>query len=355
MIENIQKPIRTGIVRDEIYLKHVPAHGHPENEHRLEVIYRMIRAEDMNGHFIDIVPRCATKEEILLVHSPEHYDNIAGTDGLEQCRLTADTLTCPDSFKAALTAVGGLFESISAVVSGKLSNAFAMVRPPGHHAEKGRAMGFCLFNNVALGAMFARKVLGLRRVLIVDWDVHHGNGTQHCFESDPSVMFFSIHQYPLFPGTGLYTEAGIGAGEGYTINIPLSKGYGDGEYIGLFEQLLKPVARAFAPELIIVSAGFDIHQSDPIGKMRVSTRGFAGLTRSLMNIADTCCDGKLVLCLEGGYNLNVLEQSVKAVLQELSGMTVTDMEALCAKMSRKKLNYVLKRVIHVHKRFWKCL
>lgn len=216
-------------------------------------------------------------------------------------------------------------------------------------------MGYCLFNNVALGAMFARESLGLKRILIVDFDVHHGNGTQHFFEQDPWVLFFSTHQYPHFPGTGSFTETGLGRGEGYTVNIPLGKGYGDGEFIAIFEKLLRPIALEFEPDIILVSAGFDIHKSDPMGKMKITTKGFAGLTRSIMETAAICCGGKLVFSLEGGYNLKTIGKCVKVILNELAGHTLCSIPELTARASRKKFDHAFKRCRHVHKQFWKNL
>jgi acetoin utilization deacetylase AcuC-like enzyme len=346
---------RTGIVRDSRYTAHRPEEGHVENHRRLESIHAMLDTPDMLGHFAEIHPRKAEKEEILLIHSPEHLAKIAATAGKEHCSLTPDTHTSAASYETALFAVGGVFEAISKVAAGEIANAFVLARPPGHHAEKSRAMGFCLFNNIALGAMFARKSLGLSRVLIADWDVHHGNGTQHAFEQDPSVLFFSVHQYPLFPGTGVFTETGRGKGEGFTVNIPLPKGYGDAEYAALFENLLRPVALEFSPELILVSAGFDTHKSDPMGAMKMTAKGFAFLTRSLMEIAEICCGGKLVLCLEGGYNIPALTDSVKAVLLELADITHCSVSEIASRAKQRKVDYALKRCGYVHRQFWKNL
>jgi acetoin utilization deacetylase AcuC-like enzyme len=346
---------KVAIVKTPQYLAHQTGDSHPESPRRLETLYSMLKEPDLNGQFVELSPRLASESEILLIHSQEYIKQVAATEAISQCALTADTYTSAGSYRVALLAAGGIFKAIEKVISGEVDHVFSLQRPPGHHAEKGRAMGFCLFNNVALGAQFAREMFGLKRVLIVDWDVHHGNGTQHSFERDASVLFFSAHQFPHYPGTGLYTETGIGKGEGFTINIPLSRGYGDSEYIALFERILKPVAYEYAPELILVSAGFDIHKSDPLGGMKMTAKGFAGLTRSILQIAESCCEGKVVFVLEGGYELNVLQESVKAVLKELSMQTVTDIAQMAEEAHPKKINQVLKRFRLVHRNFWKMI
>jgi acetoin utilization deacetylase AcuC-like enzyme/nucleotide-binding universal stress UspA family protein len=346
---------KTGIVRDDQYLKHLTGEGHPETSRRLQAIYAMIDETAIINDLTRIPSRPASEQELLYVHSSEYIKKIAATQHKEYCTLTPDTFACAHSYEAALWAVGGLLSAISRVVAGDLRNAFALVRPPGHHAEPNRAMGFCLFNNIAIGAKFAREKLRLKRVLIVDWDVHHGNGTQHAFEQDDSILFFSVHQNSRFPGTGHFTEVGRGKGEGFTFNIPLPAGYGDGEYAALFKELLFPVALEFAPELILVSAGFDTGRSDRMGSMKMTQQGFAGLTRCLMNIADRCCDGKIVLTLEGGYHLKELAASVQAVLCELTDLTMTSVSEMAAKARRKKVNYAIKRCVHVHRHFWSSL
>ncbi len=346
---------KTGIVRDPRYLDHRTPEGHPEFHHRLTALYDMLDAPEMADGLIHVPPRPAQREEILMVHTPEYLDRIAATADLEQTALTADTIVSAGSYTAALLSAGGVFAAIDRVVSGDLDTAFALARPPGHHAERSRAMGFCLFNNVALGARYAQIGWGLKRVLIVDWDVHHGNGTQHIFETDPSVLFFSVHQYPHFPGTGLYTDVGRGAGEGATLNLPLGKGYKDAEYAALFQRVLRPVALEFGPDLVLVSAGFDTHRDDLMGKMKMTPPGFAALTRSLMAIASDCCGGKLGMTLEGGYHLKALTASVRAVLSELGEKTVTDPEAVAGGARRRKVEYALHRCRHVHQGFWKCL
>jgi acetoin utilization deacetylase AcuC-like enzyme len=346
---------KTGIVRDNAYLEHRPAPGHPETPERLSAVYDMLDRLNFPNRLINIQPRPATREEILRVHSPEYYDLVKATAGGETCALTADTHVSAGSFAAARLAAGGVLAAIETVVAGTAGNAFALVRPPGHHAEINRAMGYCLFNNIAVGARYARETLGLKKVLLVDWDVHHGNGTQHVFEADPSVLFFSIHQSPHFPNTGSFTETGRGPGEGYTANVPLTKGYGDNEYVYLLEHLLRPIALEFKPELFIVSAGFDTHREDRMGNMRMTAAGYAALARVLMDIAAACCDGRLVLVLEGGYHTTALPESVHAVLLELTGLTHTDIGKLAAKADKRKINYVLKRFLPVQSRFWHTL
>jgi acetoin utilization deacetylase AcuC-like enzyme len=344
--------LKTGIVKGDIFLKHIPGDGCPDTPKRLESIYSMLDDPDMQDIFIDIPPEKAQKEDIILFHSPEYFEKIAETKGKGLIAFTADTHACEDTFDAALYAAGGFLKAISLVAAEKLDNAFALTRPPGHHAEKSRAMGYCLFNHVALGAMFAQKILTLDRILIIDWDIHHGNGTQHAFERDPNVLFFSVHQTGIFPGTGNFTETGLGEGEGYAINLPVPKGYGDAEYVSIFEHLLVPVAEQFAPELILVSAGFDTHKDDPMGGMRLTASGFAGMTASIKRIADKVCGGKMVYSLEGGYNCDALAGAVKTVLKEMAGVTCCDVSAMAAKADKKKVDYVVRRTIEVHRHLW---
>jgi len=234
-------------------------------------------------------------------------------------RLDADTAISPGSIPAARLAVGAAVEAVTAVVRGTARRAFALVRPPGHHAEVDHAMGFCLFNNIAIAAAHAREELGCRRILILDWDVHHGNGTQHAFFNQPDVLFFSTHRYPFWPGSGDLHEIGTDAGIGFTINVPMPPGCGDAEYRAVFEDLLVPVAEAFEPEVVLVSAGFDAHVRDPLGGMLVSTAGFASLCGVVRDLADRLCEGRLALVLEGGYDYTALADSVYACVEVLAG------------------------------------
>jgi len=319
------------------------------------VLNDLLNEPDMRGHFQPITPRRAEKEELLQVHSPKYLRRLEDSRGQACTYLGPDTQASPFSYETALLAAGGLCRAIELVHTGQLDNAIALVRPPGHHAERSKAQGFCLYNNVAVGVRYAQSRLGLGRILVVDWDLHHGNGTQHCFEDDPSVLYFSVHQSASYPGGGRFSEAGKGRGKGRTVNIPLRAGCGDGEYVALFEKILKPIALEFAPQLILVSAGFDIHHDDPLGGMRVTPQGFAGLTRSLLNTADLCGGGKVVMTLEGGYDLQALKDSVKAVLRELAGMQVTDVAEIAAVGDARMLAYLLWRVRRIHGRYWKGL
>ena len=308
---------KTGIVQDQRYVAHVAGFDHPESPERLTAIYAMLALPDMADKFIRIPARAATVDELAMVHSRSYIDLVADTAGRSFTPLDPDTATSAESFTAALLAAGGLLNAIDSVIVGEVDNAFALVRPPGHHAEDRGAMGFCLFNNVAIGALHAITRHHLQRVLIVDWDLHHGNGTQHSFYEDPRVLYFSTHQYPYYPGTGDLQENGRGAGLGYTINVPLHPGADDAVYLDIFRKILQPLALKFQPELILVSAGFDTYAQDPLGGMEVTTEGFAHLTRVLMNIADACCRGRLVMTLEGGYHIEGQSAAVKKVLQEM--------------------------------------
>ena len=346
---------RTGIVKDDKYLNHCTGEDHPECPERLQALYSMLEDPDMAGHFQEVSARSASKEELQQVHSAQYIKDLEATEACAFTALDSDTTTCALSHEAALLAAGGLCRAVELVCSGELQNAFALVRPPGHHAEKSCAKGFCLYNNVAVAAKFAQNELGLKRVLIVDWDLHHGNGTQHCFEQDPTVLYFSVHQRRTFPGSGKFREAGKGGGKGSTVNLPLPEGCGNGEYLLLFERILKPMALEFAPEIVLVSAGFDVHFADPLGSMALTPSGFAGLTCSVMEIAETSCEGKVVLTLEGGYHLEALRDSVKAVLLELAGVTKTDSARMSATADMRKIRRVFRKAWRVHKTYWPSL
>ena len=282
----------------------------------------------MESRFFLIPPRYSSLDHLENVHKRSYIDRIAQTKGQLYVALDDETDATEDTFDVACLAAGSFCHAIDYVMEGRLDNAFAITRPPGHHAETDSAAGFCIFNNVAVGARYALKTFNLNRILIVDWDVHHGNGTQHCFYDDDHVLFFSIHQSPFYPGTGFVHEAGRGKAVGYTVNCPLSFGADNGSYIEIFRKILIPYMRRFKPELILVSAGFDAHRDDHLGDMNLTASCYAALTRILLDEADKLCHGRLVLTLEGGYNIYALTDSVEAVLLELQDETHTLAEEL---------------------------
>ena len=318
----------TGIVKDHRYLGHGNGFAHPENPQRLVSIYEVLENPDMAWKFTPIDARYATREELERVHRPSYIDFIAQTAGKPMTMLDPDTVATAETYDAARLAAGGVMNAIDSVVSGETHNAFALVRPPGHHAQASVAAGFCIFNNIAIGARYALARWGMERILIVDWDLHHGNGTAEIFYEEPQVLYFSTHQFPAYPGTGDAMELGKGPGLGYTINVPLRGGADDACYIRVFRDLLGPVVRGFQPELILVSAGFDIYVADPLGDMKVTPEGFACLTRILLDLAEECCNGRLVMVLEGGYHIQGLTRSVRAVLLEMLGETRVKEETL---------------------------
>jgi acetoin utilization deacetylase AcuC-like enzyme len=266
---------------------------------------------------VEIEPEPATTEWLARIHTNDHISCVKAACASGVTSLDADTGISAESFRAAQYAAGGVMTAIDAVMEKRIKNAFCAVRPPGHHAESDRAMGFCLFNNVAVGARYAQKHHSLENVLIIDWDVHHGNGTQHIFYNDPTVFYFSVHQYPYYPGTGNHSETGTGEGEGYTLNVPLGPGADDATYIGVMNNALVPVLSTFHPDLVLISAGFDAHQNDPLAGMQMTEDGYRELTTIACDIADRYCEGRLVSVLEGGYHLESLNLSVASHLKTM--------------------------------------
>ncbi len=310
--------MKVGYVYDPIYLKHDTG-GHVENAGRLEAIISHLEQTGLKQQLTLIKPRPASAEEIALVHDKQYISHIQEAAQRGGGWLDADTVTSPDSYQAAIYAAGGVIKATEMVMDGEVNSAFALVRPPGHHALAYQAMGFCLFNNVAIAAKYALAKYKLERIMIIDFDVHHGNGTQETFYDDPQVLYLSTHEYPFYPGTGGTGETGSGAGEGTTVNIPLPAGCGDNEYLSVFEQIATPVAKRFNPGLILVSAGYDTHWADGLALMQVSVSGFARMVAIIKGLADELCSGHLVFTLEGGYNLNALAASVNATCAVLMG------------------------------------
>jgi acetoin utilization deacetylase AcuC-like enzyme len=342
------------IIKDDRYLEHDPGDGHPESPDRLRVIHELIDREFSGLPLIP--PRLATPIELALVHDPFYIQTVANTAGRTHSQLDPDTGLSARSYEIACLAAGGLLQGTDALLTrdpGPLTprSIFAFVRPPGHHAEPERGMGFCLFNNVAIAAAYAKEQYGLKRILIVDWDLHHGNGTQRAFFDDPGVLFFSSHQYPYYPGSGGVHEVGSGKGEGYTVNAPFPPGFGDAEYVSVYTNILAPIALEYKPELVLVSAGFDPFVKDPLGGMKLTGEGFGALADIVQDIARQTCDGKVLMTLEGGYHPEGLRNGVRAVLQTLTGRPAP----VPTNAPSSDADEVIARIVSVHKKYWKGL
>lgn len=302
---------------------HLPEH--PEHAGRIRAVWKRLGEDGLIGQLQPVEAPPASREQILAVHEAGYFSLLEGTANLKHtARLDADTYVNPASFEIALLAAGGAVAAVDAVMGGAADNALAVVRPPGHHAVAGRGMGFCLFNNVAVAARHAQRAYGLQRVAIVDYDVHHGNGTNDIFYADPSVLFVSLHQYPLYPMSGLAEETGAGAGQGFTVNLPMPAGCGDSGYARAFSELVEPAIDRFQPELLLVSAGYDAHWMDPLAGMRLSLAGLAHLNDSLNRMAQRHCGGKIAYVMEGGYNLDALGYGWRNIARQLLGAAPDD-------------------------------
>ena len=308
----------TGYVYDPIFLQH-SEFGHPESAKRLEAIMKELERSGLLAELQHVPSRAATQEEVTAVHPLSRIDRIREICQGGGGHLDPDTYTTPASYDAAMTAAGSLVELTLQVIDGSLQNGFALVRPPGHHATRNRAMGFCLFNNIAIAARAAQNQRELKRIAIIDFDVHHGNGTQDVFEEDPGVLYISTHQSPHYPGTGFAEETGRGAGKGSLVNIPLPSGTGDAAFKIIYTEILPPILRRFQPELILVSAGYDCHWKDPLAGLGLSLKGIAWISQTLFDLAEELCGGKIVFTLEGGYDLKVLALGVANDLMVLQG------------------------------------
>lgn len=310
----------TGLIYHSDYLKHLTGEGHPESPERLVSIMDRLDKTGLLKKLTVIEPSPAKEDDILLVHSKRHFDTIKSAWENGYRALTPDTPISEESFTIAMLAAGGVLSGIDMIMAGDIRNGMALVRPPGHHATPDQPMGFCLFNNIAIGARYLRKKHGIDRVLIVDWDLHHGNGTQEAFYDDPTVLYFSTHQYPHYPGTGSFHETGEGKGKGFTINVPMRAGTPPDEFMKKFRDALYERALGFSPDFILISAGFDAHRSDPLGELLLTEDSYAGITRIVIDIADRCCKERVLSALEGGYNLNALAMSVEAHLKVMAGL-----------------------------------
>ncbi|OGV71126.1 MAG: histone deacetylase [Lentisphaerae bacterium RIFOXYB12_FULL_65_16] len=287
--------------------------GHPETPQRLDAIEKGLKDAGLMDKLLIVAPTSAPVEWVTRIHSPEYVERVRNlcASGAEYID-TSDVPVCKDSYDIALLAVGGVLTAVDAVAAGTARNAFCDVRPPGHHALRDRAMGFCIFGNVAIAARYAQEKHKFAKILIVDWDVHHGNGTQAAFYADPTVLYFSVHQHPFYPGSGTADEKGEGRGEGFTINVPLPAEAGDADYRKVFEEILRPAALTFKPDFVLISSGFDAHKDDPLGGMNLTPDGYAAMTQVVKDIAVRCCNGRLVSVLEGGYSLTGIADAAVA-------------------------------------------
>ncbi len=341
--------LRTALISDRRFQKHFAGRSHPERPERAAVMIEM--AEELHrAGIIALSPREATVAELELCHDPAYVAEVKRTASMPRYDFDPDTHASADSYQTAVLAAGGVLTAIESVMDGAADNGFAIVRPPGHHALAGRAMGFCLFNNVAIAARYLTRQRGLKRVLVIDWDVHHGNGIQDIFYDSPEVLYFSTHQYPFYPGSGALDEVGYGAGAGYTVNAPMPATFGDNEYLRVFDDVLAPVARQFRPEFILVSSGFDAHFRDPLGGMRVTEAGFAALARRVKRMAAEYCGGRMVAALEGGYDLHALADSGRSVIEELGREAD---ESIAPAADGDRVIPIIERSHYFLSRYWK--
>ena len=307
----------TGLVSTSAAHQHLTGPGHAERPERLAAVLERLEASGLAASCDALEAPLAPDEALDAVHDRAYLAGLRSTVAAGGGRLDPDTVASPGSWEAASRTTGGLLAAVDRVVAGDWSNAFVASRPPGHHAERGAAMGFCLLNHVVVAAHHARTALGLERVAILDWDVHHGNGTQHLTERDPAIFYGSLHQFPHYPGTGAAEERGLGDGEGTVTNLPLAAGTGDPGFVGAFEERLLPEVERFQPDLVLVSAGFDAHAADPLAQLELSTDAYRLLTERVTALADACCGGRVVSLLEGGYDLSALADCVEAHVEAL--------------------------------------
>jgi acetoin utilization deacetylase AcuC-like enzyme len=344
--------LQTGLIYDPAYLNHNTG-GHPESGDRVAYAYSILKKAGLLENIVAIKPRLASLEEIELVHIPGYITRLRDFSNRGGGSYGPDNIVSRGTFDTAMLAAGGILSAVDAVMERKVEGAYALVRPPGHHARPGQAMGFCFFNNIAIGARFAAKKYGLNRILLVDWDEHHGNGTEEIFYNESSVLYFSVHRDGNYPGTGQIEQVGEGAGAGFNINVPLPRRCSDDDYEYVFRQILQPVANEYKPELVLVSAGMDTHAKDPIGQMNMSGPGYSRLAAVILEIASRWCGGATVFVLEGGYNLQALAEGVLAVINTMVNWDFKEAhpakEELMVKIAVKS---AVSSVRRYHERYW---
>jgi acetoin utilization deacetylase AcuC-like enzyme len=344
------------IIKDDRFTQHLENVPHLENAGRVKAIQSVFNNPSLKGKWIEAIPRLASVEELALVHTSDHIERIAQSSGKPLASFDLDTQTTAKSYDVARLGVGSVFSLLDEIWSGKAGRGFACIRPPGHHAEPDKAMGFCLFNNVALGARYLKENYSVGRVMIVDIDVHHGNGIQSAFYNTDDVLYVSLHQFPFYPGTGNFGEVGQGKGEGYTVNVPLGKGHGNRDFAGIIYYLLNPLAEEYHPEIILVSCGFDLYQHDRLGGMYVTPEGYALMTFFLLDIAQKVCDGRIAFIMEGGYSLKGIRECGLRVMQELCEVPTLTRDRIekVTRNASKRLS-AIEKVIEIQKKYWKTL
>lgn len=335
--------IRLGYLIDDCYLLHDTGPQHPESAKRLVAIQQVLDTFAAGGHWQRMEPRPAHSDELQIIHHSSYIESIEIAAKRAPVYLDLDTVVSAQSYHTALLAAGGVLQCIDSICLGRLRRAFAFLRPPGHHAGYKKAMGFCLFNNVALAAAYARRKHKLERIAIIDIDLHHGNGTQDCFYRDPGVLYISSHQFPFYPGSGDFDEIGLEEGKGYNLNFPLREGSGDSIFVPIYSKIVSAVLDQFMPQLILVSAGFDGHFRDPMGELIITHAGYASAAASLILAAERCCEGKICFVLEGGYNLQSLQECSRAVMSEMEAVLPRELplcdSSLFAEISSQAAKY----------------
>lgn len=341
------------VVKGERFAGHLNGVFHLENPKRIAAFEAVMAHSSLTGRWLEVLPRPAAVDELAWIHTPEYIQKVAGSAGKPFTSFDFDTQATAHSYETARLAVGGVFSLVDAIMAGQGNRGFAFIRPPGHHAEADEAMGFCLFNNVALGAAYLMQRHGVSRTMIVDIDAHHGNGIQNAFYESDNVLYLSSHLFPGFPGTGRLGEVGRGRGEGFTVNVPMGKGEGDDAFAGVILRLALPLARFYRPEAILVACGFDLFQHDRMGGMRVTPGGYGLLTHLLIEVAESVCGGRILFVMEGGYSMQGIRECGLRVMQALCGVETTAARKRSRLDAAKPSRFAaIKKAVEVQRKYW---